>query len=179
MERNPHEFDEPQEFDEAKPRPDRSTGGRKGPERRPSHRHHESGSHQDGASGDEAQSTRPSGPEWFDPAWLHAMGAESDMNGHDATDAGATAPGSRGPRPVRIMIVVGDAREWALPGAEMDEALRTMGMLAWPRRRSIRTGTLLEQLDESDRTRREWLRANPFAVFWAATLRTRPGRRRR
>lgn len=106
------------------------------------------------------------GPEMFDPRWLRANGASQSEDG-DILQTGTP-----------ILVMVGAPADAASPGEEMDAALRVFGMLAWPRARPSRAGTLLEQMLRAENARRDWLQKNPFAVFWAATARTGPRRRR-
>lgn len=106
------------------------------------------------------------GPEWFDPLWLRANGASQSEDGNILQSG------------TPILVMVGSPADAASPGEEMDTALRVFGMLAWPRVRPSRAGTLLEQMLRAESARREWLQKNPFAVFWTATARTGPRRRR-
>lgn len=110
--------------------------------------------------------THDLGPEWFDPRWLRANGA---IFNEDGSIIRVNSP---------TMVMVGAPADAASPGEEMDVVLCAFGMLAWPRVRSTRVGTLLEQMQSAKTARREWLRENPFAAFWAATARTGPRRRR-
>ncbi len=106
------------------------------------------------------------GPEMFDPLWLRANGAVQSEDGNILQTG------------TPILVMIGAPADAASPGEEMDAALRVFGMLAWPRARPSRAGTLLEQMLRAESARREWLQNNPFAVFWAATARTGPRRRR-
>ncbi len=108
----------------------------------------------------------PVGPEWFDSRWLRANGAVRTDSG-DIVRIGAP-----------VLVLLTKPGDTASPGEEMDEALRGFGMLAWPRRRPTMVGTLLDQLQRADRSRRQWIVQNPFAAFWAATARSGPRRRR-
>lgn len=106
------------------------------------------------------------GPEMFDPMWLRANGATLNEEG-DILRVGAP-----------VLVLVAAPADIASPGEEMDATLRAFGMLAWQRNRPARAGTLLEQMLHAERARRTFLEQNPFAVFWAATARTGPCRRR-
>lgn len=108
----------------------------------------------------------PAGLEWFDDRWLRANGVERSDDG-DIVRVGTP-----------VLVLLTEPGEIAMPGEEMDTALREFGMLAWRRRRATMAGTLIEQFRAADRSRREWIAQNPFAAFWAATARSGPRRRR-
>ncbi len=152
MERNPHNFDDfSEDFDP-----------------RFSANENHSDDATDPAAGEptEVGPDADRGPEWFDPRWLRANGASQTEDG-DILQTGTP-----------ILVMVGAPADAASPGEEMDAALRVFGMLAWQRNRPARAGTLLEQMLRAESARRDWLQKNPFAVFWAATARTGPRRRR-
>lgn len=146
----------------------RHEGGRGGPgETRHIRREGDQADH-DPAEG-QAMNASLHATEWFDPDWLEAMGVEMGDDGITAQRA-ATA---------RVLIVVGSPEEWSLPGEEVDETLRMIGMLAWTRRRPEREGSLLEQLATATVRTVQWMLENPLATFWSASARAPWVRRRR
>ncbi len=118
-------------------------------------------------SHDQSGHPTPVGPEWFDRNWLRANGAATNEEG-DIVRVGSA-----------VLVLLASPAELAIPGQELDESLRSRGMLSWARRRATRAGTLMEQLTQAEANRKAWIEANPFAVFWAATAIARPTTRRR
>jgi hypothetical protein len=120
-------------------------------------------------SHDQSGRPAPVGPEWFDRNWLRANGAATNEAG-DVVRVGSA-----------VLVLLASPAELAIPGQELDQSLRSRGMLSWTRRRPSRAGTLMEQLTRAEANRKAWIEANPFAVFWAATAiaKVTSGRRRR
>lgn len=116
--------------------------------------------------GEDHETVARAGDEWFDPMWLRANGARLNDDG-SMTRTGAP-----------VLLLLASPAQAASPGQEFDEVMRVFGMLAWPRVRRLRAGTLLEQMRRAEGVRRAWLAENPLAAFWAMTARTGPRRRR-
>ncbi|MBX3315264.1 MAG: hypothetical protein KF902_00215 [Phycisphaeraceae bacterium] len=116
--------------------------------------------------GEDHETIARGGNEWFDPMWLRATGAQLNDDG-SVTRTGAP-----------VLVLLASPSQTASPGEELDEVMRVFGMLAWPRPRRFRAGTLLEQMRRAEGVRRAWLEENPLAGFWAMTARTGPRRRR-